>query len=636
MQAQSTDPLLHPLFQDNAVLQRERAVPVWGIAAGGAAVKISLRDAEGRVQTVGSTASQDGSWSANLPATPAGGPYTLTIRSGRTTAAAHNILFGDVWLCSGQSNMEMQVRSGLNAEAEAMTSADPLMRLLTVGKHASANPQKNFREPVEWKKADPQSVAHFSAACYFMGRDLRRSERVPIGLISASWGGTALDTWRSEDSLAKDPRLADRLALLRQYRDDPSGAGAIFSADWSRWWQEKFGTAPEPWRANAGGDWKTVPSFDYWENWGIDSLNPFNGLVFFRTEVLLTAEQAKNADRLLLGPIDDFDMTWANEVGVGSDTAWGVARNYALQPGTLRAGLNTIVVGVYDAWGNGGFLGTAEQRAIKLKDGTSVPLPSAANWQFLQSSPQSAGEPPRAPWDGITGLAGIYNGMIAPLGQFGFRGAAWYQGESDTGRASDYAERLAAMISGWRTQFHNEKMGLLIVQLAGYGSRSAEPVESGTASIRDQQRRAADADPNAGLVVTVDIGDVVDIHPANKQDIGLRLARAARVLTYGATHSIAGAKPLTAKRTGNGIVVSFGSVEGKLISHSGAPVSFELCGTTQSSCRFVGAKLTTTTVEIESDGKEATRVRYCWGGSPICNLSDGTALPVTPFELRVE
>ncbi|RYY24678.1 MAG: 9-O-acetylesterase [Sphingomonadales bacterium] len=629
--AQEAPALLHPMFQDHAVLQRDRPIAIWGDAAAGTEVSVEIAGKKATAK-----ANSAGYWRAELPALPAGGPYTLTVSAGAETKTVQDLLIGDVWLCSGQSNMEFQVRGALNGAAEAAAGTDGELRLLTVGKNVSPGAERQFRTPVSWKLAEPKSVGDFSAVCYFMGRDLRRSEKVPIGLINASWGGTAIDAWRSEASLERDITAQDRLKLLRAYRADPAKAAAAWGTNWTDWWAAKGGGAPEPWAAGAKGDWKPVPSFEFWEGWGVEALRDFNGLVFYRTEVELTVAQAKQGATLLLGPPDDTDMTWVNGIGVGTNTAWGVPRQYALAPGTLKAGRNRIAVSVYDSWGGGGLTGTPEQRGIRFADGTTVPLPEAKDWRYLIAAPSSAGEPPRAPWDGITGLAGIYNGMIAPIGPYGLRGIAWYQGESDAGKAAGYADRLAGMMAGWRAQFENPAAPFLIAQLAGWGARNTAPIESGTAEIREAQRRAALRDIKAAIAVTVDLGDVGDIHPTNKQDVGHRLSRAARVLSYGAALSRSGAEPVAARREGDVVTIRFASTDKALAAFSGLPSGFELCGTGKGSCWFVAARLAGEAVQIELGGRIAARVRYCWGDSPVCNLTDGSGLPVTPFELAIE
>lgn len=632
--AQEAPPLLHAMFQDHGVLQRDRPIAVWGDAAPGERVEITLGTRKTLVR-----ADADGHWRADLPAFPAGGPYTLTAttRGGRSQRA-EDLMIGDVWLCSGQSNMEFPVSRVLNATGEIDKADDADLRLMTIEKKTSLSPERHFPAPVQWQRTTPETVRDFSAACYFMARDLRASQRVPMGLIDASWGGTAIDAWRPETALAQDPTAQADLALLRTYRSDPAAASRQFGARWTDWYRAKSGDTAgvEPWQAKAPGEWHPLPSFAPWEKWGIAELAQYNGMLWYRTEVTLTAEQAAKSASLALGPADDMDASFVNAVPVGVTYAWGVPRLYPLAAGTLKAGINVIAVGVLDTWGEGGLTGTPDQRAIRFADGTSVPLPGPTDWRWLRA-PAGVGDPPHAPWEAIAGFSGIYNAMVAPIGPYGLRGAAWYQGEANAGSPDGYAEKLASMMAAWRGQLAKPDLPFLIAQLSSWGPRVPQPVESGFAQIRDEQRQAVIADSNAALAVTVDLGDVVDIHPANKADVGHRLARGAEALTYRGKASPSGPWPVEARLEGKVIRVRFTGVDKGLVALSAAqPIGFELCGTTPGSCRFATATLDTSDVLVAASPGPADRVRFCWGDSPICNLTDATGLPATPFELAVK
>lgn len=632
--AQQAAPLLHPMFQDHGVLQRDRPIPVWGDAPAGERVEVSLGSRKLLVR-----ADKDGHWRADLPAMRAGGPYTLavTTRSGGS-ARAENLMIGDVWLCSGQSNMEYPVSGVLGAAGEIGKAHDPDLRLMTVEKKTSLNPERQFPAPVQWQRTTPETVRDFSAACYFMARDLRASQKVPMGLIDASWGGTAIDAWRPETALAKDPAAQADLALFRTYRSDPALASRQFGERWMAWYRGKSGDAPgtEPWQAGAPGAWTALPSFDPWEKWGVAELAQYNGMLWYRTEVTLTPEQAaKPGASLALGPADDMDASFVNGVPVGVTYAWGVPRLYALAPGTLKPGRNVIAVGVLDTWGEGGLTGTPEQRVLRFADGSSVPLVGPEGWQWRRA-PAGVGDPPHAPWEAIAGFSGIYNAMVAPIGPYGLRGAAWYQGEANAGAPDGYAEKLGSMMAAWRGQFGKADLPFLIAQLSSWGPRVLHPVESGFSQIRDEQRQAVAADPHAALAVTIDLGDVVDIHPANKTDVGHRLARGAEALSYGGKASPSGPWPVEARYEGSVVRVRFIGVDKGLVALSAAqPIGFELCGTAPGSCRFAAATLAGNDVLVQAGTGPADRVRFCWGDSPICNLTDGTGLPATPFELAV-
>lgn len=629
--AQESPTLLHPMFQDHGVLQRDRPIPVWGMARPGERVRVTLGSQSAEV-----SADRQGRWRVALPAMPAGGPHVMTVAAASgATQRVSDLLVGDVWLCSGQSNMEFGVERALNGPGEIASANDPQIRLMTIEHKTSIDPEPRFLTPVAWQPLSPQTVADFSAACYFMARDLRTTEKVPMGLIDSSWGGTAIDAWRGEASLLTDPTAQDALALFRVYRADQPRASRMFGERWMHWYRAgaKDALGSEPWQAASSG-WRTLPSFEPWENWGVPELAQWNGIVWYRTEVTLTPEQAAQPATLALGPADDLDVSFVNGIPVGTTYAWGEPRAYRLAPRTLKPGSNRIVVAVNDSWGFGGMTGTADQRAIRFADGSSVALPEAAGWQF-RIAPAGLDAAPHAPWEAIAGYSGIYNAMIAPLGSYGLRGVAWYQGESNAGAAKGYAAKLSSMMAGWRAQFGRPDLPFLVVQLAGWGPRPTKPVESGTAQIRDEQRQAVAGDANAALIVAYDLGDVRDIHPANKQDIGLRLARAARALTYGGPKTL-GAWPVEARREAGGVRVRFDRVADRLVTYSAArPIGFELCGSDEGSCRFVAAAAGAQDVLLDAGGGPADRVRFCWGDSPVCNLSDGTGLPVTSFELPV-
>jgi sialate O-acetylesterase len=630
--AAAAQPLLHAMFQDHGVLQRDRPLIVWGKAKPGDDLRIEIAGQQSSAKVA-----KDGSWRVELPALPAGGPHELVVTAASgASQTVRDVLVGDVWLCSGQSNMEFAVSQGLNGAGEIGSANDPEVRLLTVTRDAAPAPRSDFKVPVSWQPVTPASIRDFSAACWFMARELRKTEKVPFGLVDATWGGTAVNPWRSEASFRSDMDAREDMALLDLYRRDRPAAAQQWGRTLAGWWRSRSaGALGDPWRAGAPGQWKPVPAFDFWEGWGVPELNAYNGIVWYRTEVTLTAAQARQAATLTLGIVDDLDMSFVNEVPVGTTNAWDEPRSYPVAPGTLKPGVNRIAVGALDTYGPGGMYGKPEQRALTFADGSRVLLPPAAKWSYLATP--GIGDPPHAPWETIAGMSGIYNAMIAPIGPYRLRGVAWYQGEADAGNPNGYAGRLAGLMAGWRAQFGDPELPFAIVQLAGWGPRNAVPVESGFADIREEQRRAALADTRAGIAVAIDIGDVGDIHPANKQDVGLRLARVARVLAYGAKQSRSGAEPIAAKREGQRVTIRFGSVEKALVAYSaGAPTGFELCGLERGSCRFVSATLEGDSVGIDLGGRTAARVRYCWGDSPVCNLYDGSGLPVTPFELAIQ
>lgn len=625
--------LLADIFQDHAVLQRDRPLAIFGRAAAGDTVTVAMAG-----RTAQGTADPSGWWSATLPSIPAGGPHTLTATS--TSGAAETIsdvLAGDVWLCSGQSNMELPVARSLNAAGEIARSANDSIRLLTVAHAHSPAPREHFTEPVAWTAASPGTIADFSATCYYFARELQKTVPVPMGLIHASWGGSSIEPWISASGLSAIGGFDDRLALLRTYADDPRAANARLGALWETWWRTGV-PAPagtEPWQPASTSGWRDAPrALGDWKQWGVPDLAEFHGMVWYRRSVTLTAAQAQGPATLALGGIDEVDQTWVNGRPIGNTFGWGTDRTYALPAGVLREGRNVIVVNVLNTWAAGGMLGPIDKMALRVSNGSVIPLDG--EWQY-QKAPATAGLPPRAPWESIGGLTTLYNAMIAPLGPATLRGAVWYQGESNTSDADQYEDLLSGLMADWRRRF-GANLAFLVVQLPNFGAPVTAPVESGWASLREAQRRAVARDPHARLAVTIDVGDRYELHPPNKQAVGARLARAARHLVYGEAVSPSGPRPVRVERLDTRLVVTFDEVEEALVAYSASqPIGFEVCGASQTSCRFAAATIDGTRVVIGvPESFRPTRVRYCWGDAPICTLYDRSGLPAGPFELSVQ
>ncbi|WP_313114144.1 sialate O-acetylesterase, partial [Stenotrophomonas indicatrix] len=474
--------LLHPLFQDHAVLQRDRPIPVWGQATPGAPVSVAFAG-----RAVSTHAAGDGRWHATLPPAAAGGPYEMSVRSGHASQIVRDVQIGDVWLCSGQSNMELPVWRALDAGSEIASATEPGIRLFTVPKAAAVSPQSDFSASVAWRPASPDTVRDFSAACFYFARELRRTVDVPMGLIQAAWGGSRIEAWTSSDALRMQGGLGPALDVLALYARDPAAANERWGQQWQHWWTTRADAvaADAPWQpGNDSRGWQRAPAtLGAWERWGVPALAGYNGMVWYRTQVTLSADQAAKRAQLELGPIDETDMTWVNGVAVGSQYGAGERRTYALPAGLLKAGANTVVINVLDTYGEGGLAGPASAHAIGLDDGTRIELD--ARWQYRVAPGAQA--PPLAPWHAATGLSTLYNGMIAPLGAYGLRGMLWYQGESNTGDATAYLARLRSLRDDWRGRF-GAHTPLLLVQLAGYGQPPVAPVESGWAQVREAQR----------------------------------------------------------------------------------------------------------------------------------------------------
>jgi sialate O-acetylesterase len=348
-----------------------------------------------------------------------------------------------------------------------------------------------------------------------------------------------------------------------------------------------------------------------------------------RERVTLTPAEAAGTATLSLGAADDMDQTFVNGIPVGGRNDPANPRSYPVPKGVLKAGSNEVIVFVRNAWGEGGFRGPADRFALTFAGGHSKPLSSG--WEYSRIADQVGG-PPVAPWEGPNGVSTIYNAMVAPLGPLGVKGVAWYQGEADVGQTG-YDRRLAAWMANWRTQFRDPNLPFLIVGLAGFGKPVSHPVESGWAALINEQRVAVQRDPRSALASAIDLGNPVDIHPSDKQEVGRRLALSAHQLVYRDGGTV-GSMPASAIRQGNGVVVTF-TKPLQILSGANAN-AFELCGAAAGSCRYADARVQGRTVTLTGDGQPATRVRYAWADYPIVNLYDMDMLPVPVFEVPAQ
>ena len=628
--------LLDVLFQNHAVVQRDSPITVWGHAAAGESVTVSLAGANAHARADGS-----GIWSAVLPAMGPGGPYVLDARSDSgMQQSASDILVGDVFLCSGQSNMEMSVERAESSFDEIATSANSAIRMLTVAHSSSPTPLVQFDHPVAWQVAGPQTVGTWSATCFYFARELLKTVHVPLGLVHASWGGTNIRPWISAAGFKALGGYDQPLQTLALYAKDQPAAQARFAAQWEAWWRartrDRAGT--EPWSSRSDPrDWRAAPpELGDWRDWGVPELHAFTGSVWYRTHISLSASQAKAATRIDLGRINQVDETWINGRALGNTFGYDAERSYPIAPGVLHAGDNLLVINAVSTYGRGGLLQGGTKRALQLAGGESIPLDGP--WQY-RVVPTAIGYPPRSPWEPIGGVTTLYNAMIAPLGAYGFRGVVWYQGESNADEAESYRGLLTGLMADWRRQ-SGANLPFLIVQLPNWGHEQTSPGEhSNWAQLREAQRQAAAADAHSSLAVTIDIGEPRNLHPTNKQDVGKRLARAARHVIYGEAIAPSGPTARRAVREADQIAVDFYDIDGGLVaySHEG-PIGFELCGDTPETCRYADATIAGNRIllAVPRDGPVPTHVRYGWADAPVCTLFDRSGLPAGPFNLAIQ
>ena len=622
-------PQLGGLIGDHAVVQRGKPIVLTGTAIPGEPVTVVLAGHSAQAR-----AGRDGAFRATLPALPAGGPYDLSVIAPSGTTQVHDLLIGDVFLCSGQSNMELPVERAQDAGSAIHGPADDQLRLVTIAKVTAPIAQDHFAQTPAWATAGPQTIGGFSAACFYMARELRKTGKVPIGAIHSSWGGSSISAWMGDDAQRAAGRGA-QADLLKLYARDPAAAMRSANATWEAWWREQSGDAPghEPWQPDATLAWQPVPRVDFYENWGVPALQTYLGMLWYQKTVDLSPEQAKQTAMIAIGPADDADRVWINGKPVGGRGGWD-ARVYTVPAGTLAAGRNVITINIENAYATGGLPGPAEAMKLSFADGSSVPI--GEGWRYAVAK-KASGTSPRVPWDDITGAGTIYNAMIAPLGSIGLAGVAWYQGESDTD-IPGYADRMKALMAEWRHQFAAPELPFAIVSLAGFGKPAIAPGESGWARVRDDQRRVAETDGHTAVALAIDLGDPLDIHPGEKHEIGRRLGLAMSNLAYATATPPSGPQAASVTRAANGgATVTFKGVTGALHTRSAAQATgFELCGAAAGSCRYATATAAGTRVTLAGDGQPVTRVRYAWADFPVVNLVDDAALPAGPFELPAQ
>ena len=625
---QSEHPFVHPLFSDHAVLQRHVRVPIWGWAPPGTKITVVFAG-----QTKVTTAATGGKWLVRLDKMPAmTEPSDLTVISSQQSVTIHDVLVGDVWLCSGQSNMEMGI-GACNATTDIAQADFPQIRLLTVPHLIAKTPVDTVQ--THWSPCSPVTILQgtwggFSAAGFFFGRELYRELKVPIGLIHSSWGGTIAEAWTSSGALKP---LHDFDAALNALAEQTDEKSVDFTADYEKWCQAHDPGTQQGWAKPEcdTSNWKNVTMPQPFEEAGLPD---FDGMVWFRRALEVPAGWAGQKLKLSLGPIDDIDTTWINGVKVGQMNRYDLNRVYSVPGEVVKPGSNVITVRVLDTGGAGGFTGKPEQMSIQPAGATQESSQSlAGSWQMRDSAPLSKlGSPPTVPDANNPNVVTVlYNGMIAPLLPFAIKGAIWYQGESNAARAEQYRRLLPVMIQDWRARFGVGDFPFYIVQLAAFQPVAPDPRESEWAELREAQAMTARAVGHSGLAVAIDIGDAGDIHPKNKAEVGRRLALCALAKAYQKDFECSGPWYKGMKRDGNRIRLSFSHVDGGLAAKGGDLQGFAIAGEDR---KFVWATavIDGNTVVVSSPHiTKPVAVRYAWDINPVCNLYNQAGLPAVPF-----
>jgi sialate O-acetylesterase len=616
---------LPKIFGDNMVLQRDKPVRIWGWAATGEKVTVQFNQ-----QKKNTKADKAGKWEILLAPEEAGGPYQLTVQ-GKNKLVIQNILVGEVWICSGQSNMEMPIAGWgkiNNYEKEIAAAGYPMIRQFDVPNTVSTS-LKDDISAGEWKQCSPATAAEFSATAYFFARELYNYLKVPIGLINTTWGGTQSEAWTSQQGFEQSERFKEIAAIMKsgsieKLSKDRNEAilasikkaqGGLDNTNTTEWKNSNFDDS----------QWPLMKLPGVWEERGFPGLD---GTAWFRKVITISEADAGKAAVIELAKVDDADETYINGVKVGSTQQWDELRKYTIQAGILKAGKNVVAVRVVDNQGGGGIYG--DDITMRLTISQSV-ISLAGDWKFRIESIMNKEAGAMGPND-FPGI--LFNAMINPLLPYTIKGAIWYQGETNAGRAYEYRTAFPLMITDWRQHWKQGDFPFFFVQLSTFGSAAANSNNgSNWAELREVQAMTLSL-PHTGMAVTTDIGDPKDIHPKNKQDVGKRLAYIALHDVYGKPGEYTGPMYQSMNKVGDRIDISFTHTgSGWLVKDKyGYIKGFEIAGADKkfhfAKALINGSKITVWCDEVP----QPVAVRYNWADDASeGNLFNKEMLPAAPF-----
>ncbi len=616
---------LPALITDGMVLQREQKLKIWGWADVGEEVTINFHN-----QTYKTTTGKDKKWSVILPATGAGGPYTMLIK-GNNEIKIDDILIGDVWLCSGQSNMafKMDRIKGKYAK-EIATSANENIRQFAVNTSWSFAVQDDI-ESDGWKYANPKSVLDFTAVGYFFARAMYEKTKVPVGIINSSYSATVAEAWTSEEGLKEFP---DFIAEANKFKvpgkvEEVQQADKELRDNWFKLSTDKDLGSPGDgmsW-ADSRQDvsaWETLTVPGYWDKPDIKN-KP--GVVWMVKEIDISTQLAGKKASLFFGAIDDRDITYFNGVKVGSSYMRGRSRTYEIPGNLIKAGKNRIVVRILNPDGPGGFYPDKKNKFIS--GDSQIDLNGTWSYKIGAKLPAlRSNETTKFNLKPTT----LFNSMIAPLTNYTLKGVVWYQGEGNAGRAYEYRKLFSSLITDWRKKWSQDELPFLFVQLANYGKVRDEPADASWAELREAQSLAL-ALPMTGMAVIHDIGETNDIHPQNKKTVGDRLALVARKVAYGENIVSSGPVYESMKIQGDSVIISFKQLNSNLVTKDSDELKyFAIAGTDK---KFVWAKAKIQGDKIvvwSEDVKQPVAVRYAWADNPLgANLYNMQGLPASSF-----
>ncbi len=615
---------LPAVLSNGMVLQREQPIQIWGTADANEAVNITFNKHKVAVK-----ADQNGKWTATLPACKAGGPYELIVNH----LIIKDVLVGDVWLCSGQSNMELPINrvTDLYREETEMYENNNIRYVKTPYGNDVKGPQEDISK-MEWKALTKETAPGFSALAYFFAKEMYNKTKVPVGIINSSWGGSTIEAWMSEEALKDFPRnLLERdIFSSDEYRKLVNQSSSMMNAFWDRslykgdkglhdsfcWYKTEFDDS----------NWASIDMFS--SGWSINKGYPINGSHWFRQAVELSPTQIKDGV-LRVGCIVDADSVFVNGTFVGTTAYQYPPRIYKVPASILKAGKNIITVRLISYGGRPSFV--KDKPYCFILGGDSIKLSS--QWKYKLGCEM----PTRVNGVSFQNVpTGMYNSMISPLSKLQFKGVLWYQGESNTGRSHEYEALLSSMIIDWRSKLNNSTLPFFIIQLPNFMQTHTYPSESGWAQLREAQRLVTTKLPNTALVVGLGLGEWNDIHPLNKKELAKRVALQADRLAYNQEKNVSsGPVCISAKLEDGKIALTFQKGTDDFL-----PVdSLEGFAIADKDGRYQWAKAQISGNKIliwNENIANPTMIRYAWDDNPKGNLRNKTGLPASPFQIKVE
>lgn len=608
------------LVSNGMVLQRDVPLKIWGWADPSEKVKVEFLG-----KAYQTKADKKGNWSLELSATQAGGPYRMEVNKIELT----DILVGDVWLSSGQSNMELPVRRVMDLYAEEIKQVNnDQIRLFRSSTRKDEKMAQADYPNGAWLPATQQHIGEFSAVSWFFANDLYQKYKVPIGIISTAIGGSPAESWLSNekvekylDEWKKDKAHSDSIRAKMKV-EEPEKLAYNWSVEVNK---NDSGTGKWSKADVDVSDWPQISLPGYWSDKGVEL---HNGSIWFYKEFELADSLVAKDAILRLGRIIDADSAFINGVFVGNITYQYPPRIYTVPKGVLKPGKNKLMVRVFSQGWRGGFV---EEKPYELRVGSQI-IDLTGEWNYHVGAVLN---PPKGP-PGLSFMpGGLFNSLVSPALNYGIKGVIWFQGESNTGRGNEYEQLFKTMIQDWRTHFNQPKLPFLFAQLANLGLPQKQPVESGWAEVRDAQRRTLEL-PNTGMAVTFDIGEWNDIHPLNKKEVARRLFLEAERVAYGDASVVSSGPLYESMEVADGsIILQFKSVGAGLFANSFLK-GFQIAG---EDGRFVWANavvLSKNTVKVWSGMvPNPTAVRYAWEDNPAgANLKNKEGLPASPFTTK--